>query len=70
MGSQYVVTLNAVNAATGDSLDNTQSEASSKEQVLKALGDIDRLLLVRLLTFSVPALPSLGQQNAPILLPC
>ena len=38
LGSQYVVTLRAVNAQTGDVLANTQSEAAGKEQVLKALG--------------------------------
>jgi tetratricopeptide (TPR) repeat protein len=38
LGSQYVVTLRAVNAQTGDVLANTQSEAADKEQVLKALG--------------------------------
>jgi len=38
LGSQYVVTLNAVNCATGDSLAKEQAQASSKEQVLGALG--------------------------------
>jgi serine/threonine protein kinase/tetratricopeptide (TPR) repeat protein len=37
MGSQYVVTLGAVNAATGDTLAEVQTRADSKEQVLKAL---------------------------------
>jgi eukaryotic-like serine/threonine-protein kinase len=37
MGSQYVVTLDALNAATGDTLAEVQSRADSKEQVLKAL---------------------------------
>jgi tetratricopeptide (TPR) repeat protein len=37
LGSHYVVTLAAVNAQTGDSLAREQSEAESKEQVLKAL---------------------------------
>jgi len=37
MGSQYVVTLDAVNAATGDTLAKVQSRADRKEQVLKAL---------------------------------
>ncbi len=39
LGSRYIVTLKAVSAATGDSIGGTQSEASSKEQVLKALDD-------------------------------
>lgn len=38
LGSQYVLTLNAINCATGDSLAQEQAQASSKEQVLTALG--------------------------------
>jgi eukaryotic-like serine/threonine-protein kinase len=38
LGSQYVITLNAVNCQSGDSLAQEQTEASSKEQVLGALG--------------------------------
>jgi serine/threonine protein kinase/tetratricopeptide (TPR) repeat protein len=37
LGSHYVVTLEAVNAQSGDSLAREQSEAESKEQVLKSL---------------------------------
>jgi tetratricopeptide (TPR) repeat protein len=37
LGSHYVITLTAVNAQTGDALARAQSEAESKEQVLKAL---------------------------------
>jgi hypothetical protein len=37
LGSHYVVTLEAVNAYEGDSIAREQSEAESKEQVLKAL---------------------------------
>ncbi|MFZ0822003.1 MAG: protein kinase [Candidatus Acidiferrales bacterium] len=37
LGSQYVITLEAVNARSGESLGRTQSQAASKEQVLKAL---------------------------------
>jgi len=39
LGSQYVVTLDAVNSATGDSLGQAQAQAGSKEQVLAALND-------------------------------
>ena len=39
LGSQYVITLDAVNAASGDSLGQTQAQAGSKEQVLDALND-------------------------------
>jgi eukaryotic-like serine/threonine-protein kinase len=38
LGSEYVVTLEAINAATGDSLAQVQEQAASKEQVLNALG--------------------------------
>jgi tetratricopeptide (TPR) repeat protein/predicted Ser/Thr protein kinase len=38
LGTQYIVTLNAVNCQNGDSLGQQQAEASSKEQVLAALG--------------------------------
>ncbi len=37
LGSNYVVTLEATNAQTGDSLARQQAEASGKEQVLKSL---------------------------------
>jgi eukaryotic-like serine/threonine-protein kinase len=37
LGSHYVITLEALNAQTGDSLDREQVEAESKEQVLKSL---------------------------------
>ena len=38
LGSQYVVTLTAVNCQTGDSIARAQAEAASKETVLSALG--------------------------------
>ncbi len=37
LGSHYVIDLKAVNAQTGDSLAREQTEAESKEQVLKSL---------------------------------
>jgi eukaryotic-like serine/threonine-protein kinase len=37
LGNSYVVTLSAINVQTGDSLAREQVEATSKEQVLKAL---------------------------------
>ncbi len=37
LGTHYVITLEATNAQTGDSLDREQVEAESKEQVLKSL---------------------------------
>ncbi len=39
LGSHYVVTLDAVNAQSGDSLAREQVEAESKEQVLKSLDE-------------------------------
>ncbi|NHZ73322.1 MAG: protein kinase [Nitrospirae bacterium] len=39
LGSQYVVTLNAIDCQGGDSLARKQAEAGSKEEVLAALGD-------------------------------
>ncbi|HKT70575.1 MAG TPA: hypothetical protein VJP83_14115, partial [Terriglobales bacterium] len=38
LGSQYVITLQAVNASTGDSLAETQQQAAGKDAVLNALG--------------------------------
>jgi eukaryotic-like serine/threonine-protein kinase len=38
LGSHYVITLDAVNAQTGDSIAREQVEAGSKEQVLSLLG--------------------------------
>ena len=37
LGSHYVITIEAVNAQSADSLDSEQVEAESKEQVLKSL---------------------------------
>lgn len=37
LGSNYVITLEAANSQTGDSLARQQAEATSKEQVLKSL---------------------------------
>ena len=38
LGSQYVITLNAVKCQTGDTLAQEQAQAPNKEQVLSALG--------------------------------
>jgi serine/threonine protein kinase/tetratricopeptide (TPR) repeat protein len=38
MGSNYVVTLEALNCRTGDTIARQQAEATSKEKVLQALG--------------------------------
>ncbi|HXW54595.1 MAG TPA: protein kinase [Candidatus Cybelea sp.] len=38
LGSQYVITLEAVNAHSGESLGRAEAQAGSKEQVIQALG--------------------------------
>ncbi|MGA8500676.1 MAG: protein kinase, partial [Candidatus Sulfotelmatobacter sp.] len=48
LGSQYVITLNAINCQTGDSLAEEQAEAGSKEQVLGAVGSAATKLRSRL----------------------
>ena len=40
VGSHYVMTVEAINAQTGDALAREQVEAESKEQVIKKLGDV------------------------------
>jgi tetratricopeptide (TPR) repeat protein len=48
LGAQYVITLEAINAATGDMLAQEQAEAASKEQVLNALGSATSKLRAKL----------------------
>ena len=48
LGSHYVITLEAVNAQTGDTLDREQVEAENKEQVLKSLDRAARSLREKL----------------------
>ena len=48
LGSQYVITLNAINCQTGDSLAQEQAQAASKEQVLAGLGTAATKLRSRL----------------------
>jgi tetratricopeptide (TPR) repeat protein len=48
LGAQYVITLEAVNAATGEMLAEEQAQAASKEQVLNALGSATTKLRARL----------------------
>jgi len=47
-GSQYVVTLEAMNASTGDTLATAQAQATGKEEVLNALHKADSQLRGRL----------------------
>ncbi len=48
LGSQYVITLNAVNSRSGESLAREQVSADSKEQVLAALGKATSSLRAKL----------------------
>lgn len=48
LGSHYVVTLQAINAATGEVLAREQAEVAAKEQVLESLGSITSRLRERL----------------------
>jgi serine/threonine protein kinase/tetratricopeptide (TPR) repeat protein len=48
LGSQYVVTLNAINCQTGDSLAEEQAQAAGKEQVLSSMGNAASKLRGRL----------------------
>ena len=62
LGSQYVLTLNAINCTTGDTLAREQAEASGKEQVLGALGKAAVNLRGKL----GESLASVEKYNAPI----
>jgi serine/threonine protein kinase/Tfp pilus assembly protein PilF len=48
LGSHYVITLEAVNAQTGDTITREQVEAESKEQVLSAIGNAATKLRAKL----------------------
>src|SRR5437773_3258018 len=48
LGSHYMVGLQAVNCGTGDTLAKEQGEASSKEEVVKALANVASRLRTRL----------------------
>jgi tetratricopeptide (TPR) repeat protein len=62
LGTSYVLTLNAINCQTGDSLARVQEQAASKEEVLKALGRAATALRGDL----GERLSSIEQFNAPI----
>jgi eukaryotic-like serine/threonine-protein kinase len=62
LGSQYVLTLNATNCQTGDSIAQEQAEAPSKEKVLGALGNAASKLRGRL----GESLGSIQKFDAPI----
>jgi serine/threonine protein kinase/Tfp pilus assembly protein PilF len=62
LGSQYVVGLEAVACGTGDTLAKEQAEASSKEDVVKALGNAASSLRTKL----GESLASVQKFNVPI----
>jgi tetratricopeptide (TPR) repeat protein len=62
LGNHYVITLEAVNAQTGDSIAREQAEAENKEQVLHALGDAAMKLREKL----GESLQSIQKFDAPI----
>jgi serine/threonine protein kinase/tetratricopeptide (TPR) repeat protein len=62
LGSHYVISLDAVNAHTGDSIASEQVEADGKEQVLKALGQAATALREKL----GESLSSVQKFDAPI----
>jgi len=61
LGSNYVLTLNAVNCTTGESLAREQRQAASKEQVLATLADAASNLRVKL----GESLPSIQKTDVP-----
>src|SRR5205823_6333866 len=61
LGSHYMVGLQAVNCGTGDTLAKEQGEASSKEEVVKALANVASRLRTRL-----GELASVQKFNVPI----
>ncbi|HKP37545.1 MAG TPA: protein kinase [Pyrinomonadaceae bacterium] len=62
MGNHYVITLEAINAQTGDAIAREQAEAGSKEQVLHALGQAAMNLREKL----GESLQSIQEFDAPI----
>ncbi|MDX6406264.1 MAG: eukaryotic-like serine/threonine-protein kinase [Blastocatellia bacterium] len=62
IGSHYAISLEAVNAHTGDSITSEQVEADGKEQVLKALGQASSKLREKL----GESLSSVQKFDAPI----
>jgi eukaryotic-like serine/threonine-protein kinase len=62
LGSHYLIDLNAVACSTGDTLDKEQSEAASKEDILKALSQASSALRTKL----GESLPSVQKFAVPI----
>jgi serine/threonine protein kinase/tetratricopeptide (TPR) repeat protein len=62
LGSHYVVSLNAVNCQSGDSLGTELAEADSREHVLRALGEAATKMRARL----GESLASIEKYDAPV----
>jgi tetratricopeptide (TPR) repeat protein len=62
LGSQYVITLEAINAATGDSLGKSEVEAANKDAVLNSLGKAATTLREKL----GESLPSVQKFDTPL----
>ena len=62
LGNHYVITLEAINAQTGDAIAQEQAEAENKEQVLHALGEAAMKLREKL----GESLQSIRKFDAPI----
>ena len=62
LGTHYVLTLNATNCGSGESLAREQREAGSKEQVLATLGDAASNLRSKL----GESLPSIQKTDVPV----
>jgi tetratricopeptide (TPR) repeat protein len=62
LGSHYVITLEAINAQSGDTIAREQAEAENKEQVLKRLGEAATKLREKL----GESLASIQKFDAPI----
>ena len=62
LGSSYVITLDATNCRSGDTIGKTQVQASSKDDVLRALGSaVDKLR-----SGLGESLASIGKYDAPV----
>jgi tetratricopeptide (TPR) repeat protein len=62
LGASYVISLDAVNCRTGDTIEKTQVQAAGKDDVLKALGEAAGRLRRNL----GESLQSIGKYDAPI----
>jgi Flp pilus assembly protein TadD/predicted Ser/Thr protein kinase len=62
LGSQYVLSLHAENCAVGAALDDQQAQASGKDQVLSALGDMASKFRAR----AGESLAAIQEHNVPL----